>query len=118
MFIHPGFTGGSYYGHKGATVEPLCLPRNPEWEIYNDEYDRAKAYVYGAEYQTNTFKCSIKTLHDHDIPCTVCLVRQRSIVQMFPGKYELKKWVYKDLLAISKFKCVKRTVPSVNAILN
>uniref|UniRef100_K1PRA3 Short-chain collagen C4 n=1 Tax=Magallana gigas TaxID=29159 RepID=K1PRA3_MAGGI len=83
--VHSSFTGGSYYGHKGATVEPLCLPRNPEWEIYNDEYDGAKAYVYGAEYQTNTFKGSIKTLHDHDIPCTVCLVRQRSIVQMFPG---------------------------------
>lgn len=86
-----GFTGGSYYGHKGAAVEPLCLPRNPEWEIYNDGYDGAKAYIYGAEYETNTFKGSIKTLHDHDIPCAVCLVRQRSIVQMFPGKYELKQ---------------------------
>lgn len=47
-----GFTGGSFYGHKGAAVEPLCLPTNPEWGIYIDGYDGSKAYVYGAEYET------------------------------------------------------------------
>lgn len=86
-----GFTGGSFYGHKGAAVEPLCLPRNPEWGIYIDGHDGSKAYVYGAEYETYTFKDYIKSLHEHDIPCAVCLVRQRSVVQMFPGKYKLKQ---------------------------
>lgn len=36
------FTGGSYYTHKGAAVELLCLPRNPEWGIYIDGHDGAK----------------------------------------------------------------------------
>lgn len=41
--------------------------------------------VFGAEYETNTFTGYIETLHHHDVPCAVCLARQRSIVQMFPG---------------------------------
>lgn len=86
-----GFTGGSFYDHKGAAVEPLCLPRNPEWGMYIDGYDGSKAYVYSAEYETYTFKDYIKSLHNHDVPCAVCLVRQRSVVQMFPGKYKFKQ---------------------------
>lgn len=29
-----GFVGGSQYTHTGAAVEPLCLPRKPEWGNY------------------------------------------------------------------------------------
>lgn len=53
--------------------------------MYTDGHEGYKAYVYGAEYETETFKGNIQTLHNHDIPCAVCLVRQRSVVQMFPG---------------------------------
>lgn len=80
-----GFTGGSHRSHKGAAVEPLCLPRNPEWGMYTDGHEGYKAYVYGAEYETSTFKGNIQTVHNHDIPCAVCLVHQRSVVQMFLG---------------------------------
>lgn len=82
-----GFTGGSYYGHKGAAVEPLCLPRNPEWGRYADGYDGAKTYVFGAEYETYSFKGFDQTLQNHDVPCAVCLVRQKTVVKMFPGEY-------------------------------
>lgn len=81
------FTGGSHRSYKGSAVEPLCLPRNPEWGMYIDGYDGYKAYVYGAEYETSTFKGNIKNVHDHDIPCAVCLVHRKSVVQMFPGEY-------------------------------
>lgn len=47
-----GYTGGSWHDHKGAAVDPLCLPRDPEWGIYSDVSDEGKAFVYGAEYQT------------------------------------------------------------------
>lgn len=80
-----GLTGGSRYTHRGAAVEPLCLPNNPEWGMYTDEHNGDRNYVYGTEYETQTFKGNIKTLHDHDVPCAVCLVHQRSVVQMFPG---------------------------------
>ena len=74
------------YYHKGAAVDPLCLPRDPEWGIYKDGTDGAKAYVYGAEYETYTYN-SMPTVHDHDVPCAVCLVRNRSVTKMFPGMY-------------------------------
>lgn len=83
-----GFTGGSHYTHKGAAVEPICLPKNPEWGLYNDGHDGAKNYVYGAEYETGSFTGYIKTIEDNDVPCVVCLVRRKSVVQMFPGRFE------------------------------
>lgn len=69
-----GFTGGADRSHKGAAVEPLCLPRNPGWGMYIDGYDGYKTYVYGVEYETSTFKGNIKNVHNHDIPCALCLV--------------------------------------------
>lgn len=74
-----------------SAVEPLCLPRNPEWGDYRDETDGAKAYIYGAEYQTGDSAGKLIKLHDHDVPCAVCLVRNRSVVKMFPGKNFLKR---------------------------
>ncbi|XP_065928358.1 uncharacterized protein [Magallana gigas] len=84
--VYSGYTGGSHYSHKGAAVEPLCLPRNPEWGMYTDGYEGSKNYVYGAEYETNSFKGYIQTIQDHDVPCVVCLVRQRTVVKMFPAR--------------------------------
>lgn len=55
-------------------------------DVHNG-HDGNKAYVHGAEYETNTFTGYIKTIHDHDVPCAVCLVRQRAVVKMFPGEY-------------------------------
>lgn len=82
--FHVGYVGGSYYAHSGAAVDPLCLPRDPEWGMYTDGTDGAKAYVYGAEYKTFTYN-SMSSVHEHYVPCAVCLVRDRSLVEMFPG---------------------------------
>lgn len=81
-----GYVGGSYYAHTGAAVNPLCLPKDPEWGIYKDGTDGSKAYIYGGEYETITVPAHLKTLSQHDVPCAVCLVRNRSVVQMFPAR--------------------------------
>nr|XP_022292587.1 uncharacterized protein LOC111103541 [Crassostrea virginica] len=86
VLVHSGFAGGSWYTHKGAAVDALCLPRDPEWGIYKDGTDGAKAYVYGAEYETHMSTAFIKSLLHHDVPCAVCLVRHRSVIKMFPGR--------------------------------
>uniref|UniRef100_K1Q746 Short-chain collagen C4-like n=1 Tax=Magallana gigas TaxID=29159 RepID=K1Q746_MAGGI len=80
------YVGGSHYTHTGAAVEPLCLPKTPEWGIYRDGTDGAKAYIYGAEYETNELFGKWHSLYQHDVPCSVCLLRGRSVVQMFPGR--------------------------------
>ncbi|XP_011447000.3 uncharacterized protein [Magallana gigas] len=81
-----GEVGGSWFDHTGAAVNPLCLPKNPEWGIYKDGTDGSKAYIYGGEYQTDTVPAYMRTLFQHDVPCAVCLVRKRSVVQMFPAR--------------------------------
>lgn len=79
MIFHlTGFTGGSSAGHSGAAVEALCLPRNPEWGSYWDGVQGNKAYVYGAG-------SYMRKVHDHDVPCAVCLVHDRSVLRVFPG---------------------------------
>ncbi|XP_061171854.1 short-chain collagen C4-like [Saccostrea echinata] len=83
--VYSGLTGGSHQDHRGAAVDPLCLPRDPEWGIYRDGTDGYKAYVFGAEYQTESFS-QTSSLHDHDIPCAVCLVRNRSVSRVFPAR--------------------------------
>ena len=67
-------------------MEPLCLPKDPEWGIYRDGVEGDKSYVYGAEYETQTVSGYLLTLHNHDVPCSLCLVRKRSVGKMFPGK--------------------------------
>ncbi|XP_062572252.1 uncharacterized protein LOC134234212 [Saccostrea cucullata] len=84
--VYSGFVGGSHAGHKGAAVEPLCLPRDPEWGLYKDGFEGAKAYIFGGEYEANTFTGHFTSLHDHNVPCAVCLVQKRSVVKMFPAR--------------------------------
>ena len=87
-------------------MDPLCLPRDPEWGIYKDGADGDKAYVYGAEYQTYTYN-SMPGVHDHDVPCAVCVVRNRSLLQMFPGTCKISfipppkkiKWIFIQIVS-------------------
>lgn len=83
-----GYAGGSSHDHRGAAVDPLCLPRDPEWGLYNDGVDGAKTYVFGAEYETTTSTDNLRTLQEHDVPCAVCIIRNKSLVKMFPGEME------------------------------
>nr|XP_022292593.1 short-chain collagen C4-like [Crassostrea virginica] len=102
--VFSGFTGGSWYAHPGAAVDPLCLPRDPEWGIYKDGVDGQKAFVYGSEYQTFTSN-SMPGVFEHDVPCAVCVVRNRSLLKMFPARkscYEGWKIEYNGYLMTGK----------------
>lgn len=57
---------------------------------YKDETDGYKAYIYGAEFQTYTSPGNQRTVHDHDVPCAVCLRRNRSVIKMFPGEWQFE----------------------------
>lgn len=81
-----GYTGDSWPDHKGSAFDLLCLPRDPEWGIYSDGNDGNKVNVFGAEYKTDTFPRNLLKLHNQDIPCAVCLRRNRYVIKMFPGE--------------------------------
>lgn len=74
-----GFTRDSHYLAKGFAVEPLCSSKDPEWGMYIEGQDGMKSYIHGAKYmyKTDSFRGNMKTVHYHDVPRAVCLIRQR-----------------------------------------
>ncbi|KAK3099532.1 hypothetical protein FSP39_005891, partial [Pinctada imbricata] len=86
---HVGYVGGSYYGHKGAAVDYLCMPKNPDWSglKYKNGTSGSGGYVYGAEYETLYSNIGIdKSYNQYDVPCAVCRELGHSSVVMVPGK--------------------------------
>ena len=59
--------------------------------------------MFGAEYETLEFSDFMTTIAQNDIPCSVCLVPNRSVVQMFPGRYGF--WEYMAKLDIFLIVC-------------
>ncbi|XP_056006670.1 short-chain collagen C4-like [Ostrea edulis] len=119
-----GFTGGSHYHQRGAAVEPLCLPLDPEWGQYKDGTDGDKAYVYGAEYETEYGLGNMRRLHQHDVPCAVCLIHNKSVLRVFPARktcYKGWKLEYDGYLmagyhnhpAATTYKCVDRNPDTI-----
>ncbi|OWF51102.1 hypothetical protein KP79_PYT25630 [Mizuhopecten yessoensis] len=82
-----GYAGGSWYGHTGAAVDYLCLPRDPEWlqtTVVPDDYT---GRLYGAEYESNTGHTLFgPQSRDEEVPCAVC--RSTSFVSsvMIPAR--------------------------------
>ncbi|XP_052227491.1 short-chain collagen C4-like [Dreissena polymorpha] len=83
-----GYVAGSFYTHKGAAANFLCLPETPEWGYYNDNAINDTAYVYGAEYQLDGRESDngfIGNVYQQDAPCAVCRTSRKSVL-MVPAK--------------------------------
>ena len=50
--------------------------------------------MFGAEYETFGFSDLMTTLAQNDIPCSVCVVPNRSVVKMFPGRCNMNNKVF------------------------
>ena len=88
QLVYSGRAGGSHWSHSGGGSNPQCLPLDPNF-LKEISGGQGRARMYGAEYQTRTDSNS-HHLHgrdDHDVPCAVCYVTQRSTVYMLPAKY-------------------------------
>ena len=91
----PGYAAGSYYSHLGGSSELLCLPQEPEWGHFKPGF-QGESYVYGSEYQTGhnygaddvfaNDNIEGDNLHDHNVPCAVCLTPGRPLVKKLPAK--------------------------------
>jgi len=86
QLVYSGRAGGSHIQHGGAS-NPQCLPLDPSF-LTPIIGSQIRALMYGAEYQTHTDSNSyLHGRYDHDVPCAVCYVTQRSTVYMVPAKY-------------------------------
>jgi len=81
--VYSGRAGGADR-KQGGSSNPQCLPLDPNFlRTISGAY---RGLMYGAEYQTWNGH-PFNGRHDHDVPCAVCYVTQRSSVYMVPAKY-------------------------------
>lgn len=83
--LYDGLAGGSYYNSYGASTSMVCLTWNPEYGNHNDAVFEG-GYIYGTEYYNNKVNLFPDNVYQHDVPCAVCLVKQRSVMIMIPGR--------------------------------
>ncbi|XP_036366812.1 uncharacterized protein LOC118767013 [Octopus sinensis] len=90
--VYDGVVGGQFYSHTGGGSNLLCLPNDPIWANYTTEVEEG-GYIYGSEYELNFYPtnklfsfANAESIHEHNVPCAVCLTRQPAVVMMLPAR--------------------------------
>ena len=83
--IYSGVVAGSWYQYEGATVDPLCLPPDPQYLLSQAGYQNW-VQIYGAEYELGG--TPLDHSHDRNPPCALCQVYGRTNKIMIPSHYE------------------------------
>ncbi len=78
-----GIAGGSNYRTSGSGANILCLPNDPEYLNAQKGEQTGRAAIYSTEYEVFGTRTSI---HNHEVPCAVCMVSQRGRMLMIPAK--------------------------------
>lgn len=81
--------GGPYFSSEGSGSNYLCMPDDAQYggDGYESE-ERLLGWIYAATYQTSSYNdensplANGKDIHDKDIPCTVCLSENPSLVMI------------------------------------
>ena len=84
--IYSGAVAGSWYDYYGSAAEPLCLPQDPQYLLYQDGY-QGYVRLYGAEYRLHS-SSPINQADDRNVPCALCEVVGNSNKIMIPSRYE------------------------------
>ena len=121
--IYSGVVAGSWYDHIGAAVDPLCLPPDPQYLLFQSGYQNW-VELYGAEYETHS--TPLDHSHDRNIPCALCQVYGRTNKIMIPSHYECPSgWRreyygylmagHHDHKAATQFTCIDESVGQIPA---
>ena len=83
--VYSGQAAGGHYQHTGS-AEYICLPIDPEYDTpeVEDKEQQGRSLICGAEYETNSGTL-FGTLHDRDVPCSLCYTRGKTTV-MLPAR--------------------------------
>ena len=85
IIVYSGGVGSSSHSHTGGGGEFICLPNNPKYDQYKDGF-QSNSYIYGTEYEVNSYNPFKNNLHDHDAPCVVCYVQSRATQLVIPAR--------------------------------
>ena len=88
--LYAGRAAGSHYTDRGGGANYLCLPEQPQYSTYTSGAQSARAYLYGAEYETGLINAGtigpLSTVNDQNVPCAVCYTSTRETVVMIPAR--------------------------------
>jgi len=121
--VYTGFIASGYTGHKGGGGEYICLPNQPKYGKYTNNFEGTGA-IYGAEYEFGGFNPFDRNVQDHDAPCVVCYVKSRGAQLMIPARDDCPRgWTeeyhgylmteHYNHLSSSNFICVDQKPESV-----
>lgn len=82
--VFTGISTGSFYNNKGGPIEILCLPRVSQYSFTVSGRQDKRAPLVNVEYHTNSFR-PLNEVHDHEMPCSVCMAPGRITKLMVPG---------------------------------
>ena len=83
--VYSGLAAKTYYSHTGGGINVQCFPEDPEYSDYRSG-TQGYSYAYGIEYENPISQLGSINLHDHNIPCAVCLATNKIAVVMIPAK--------------------------------
>ena len=89
--LYAGRAAGSHFwNERGGGANYLCLPERPQYSTYTSGAQSARAYLYGAEYETGLTQRGeigpLSAVNDHNVPCAVCYTSMRGTVVMIPAR--------------------------------
>ena len=127
--VYAGRAGGTHHLHKGGAANYLCMPDDPNHLQYQSGV-QGRSYVAGVEYWYLNLP-SLSSVNNHNVPCAVCYVANRSVSLMIPAKTQCPTlWTleYIGFLMSERFdyhrtmyECVDKdpeSVPGLNAYSN
>ena len=120
--IYSGVVAGSYYGHEGSAVDPLCIPKtlNQQYLETIDNY-QGNVRLYGAGYSLSG---PLAHSNGRYAPCALCQVNGHTNKIMIPSRYECpsgwRREYYGYLMAgnhrnkaATQFTCIDKNVEQV-----
>lgn len=82
--VYGGYMAGSWYRNTGGGSNYLCLPKTPEYSTYVS--GDGGSGLNGVEYEVAQGPLYSRGVNQHEAPCAVCDVPQRSRQLMIPAK--------------------------------
>ena len=80
--MYSGRAGGTSYNKRGGASNYLCMPNDPEYGLAYRAGVQDSSPVDGAEYEYPV----VTGRHNHNVPCAVCYVQNRTTSIMIPAK--------------------------------
>lgn len=116
--VYAGRVAGSYTSFGGG-ANHLCLPSDPEYTLPDRPGVQGYSFLYGTEYED-----PLQGEDDHNVPCAVCMARERGMVLTIPAKTtcpplwtrEYQGYIMSERMdqERSTFECVDRAQASVS----